>query len=359
MTQANSAAERPMEDTRTGGAHTESKEIKNEKSEPTGIKSEPLSSESTPNQLTQPTKRSINQPVVPKSTTVRSTPVMRTGSNSISTATLQAIHALQGNAPSGTRTRSRNPNPTHVSLDGERGGVKIKIPDAVAAGQSNAQAANESANLVLELPYIASNHSDRSEDVDLDAYTFTTDTSSVLSAPTIPSELAYTLATPPATELASASPDELDSQFNRLDLSDSVSTKSDTTLATPGDVEPQWAFAANLSAPNDNPTVEEALSGPDAKEWWKAMEKEVSTFEKMDTCELTSLPPGHKAIGNAWVLTLKRNADGTPAHYKGRLVAQGFSQRPGIDFDETFAPVVRLDSICLLLSIANQNDWDI
>ncbi|CEL60459.1 Retrovirus-related Pol polyprotein from transposon TNT 1-94 OS=Nicotiana tabacum PE=2 SV=1 [Rhizoctonia solani AG-1 IB] len=347
MTQANSAAERPMEDTRTGGAHTESKEIKNEKSEPTGIKSEPLSSESTPNQLTQPTKRSINQPVVPKSTTVRSTPVMRTGSNSISTATLQAIHALQGNAPSGTRTRSRNPNPTHVSLDGERGGVKIKIPNAVAASQSNAQAANESANLVLELPYIVSNHSNRSEDVDLDAYTFTTNTSSVLSAPTIPSELAYTLATPPATELASASPDELDSQFDRLDLSHSVSTKSDTTLATPGDVEPQWAFAANLSAPNDNPTVEEALSGPDAKEWWKAMEKEVSTFEKMDTCKLTSLPPGHKAIGNAWVLTLKRNADGTPARYKGRLVAQGFSQRPGIDFDETFAPVLDVNSAYL------------
>jgi hypothetical protein len=78
MTQANSAAEWPMEDTRTGGVHTESKETKNEKSEPTGIKSKLLSSESTPNQLTQPTKHSINQPVVPKSTTVCLTPVMCT-----------------------------------------------------------------------------------------------------------------------------------------------------------------------------------------------------------------------------------------------------------------------------------------
>ncbi|CEL56621.1 hypothetical protein RSOLAG1IB_07946 [Rhizoctonia solani AG-1 IB] len=282
-----------------------------------------------------------------------------TGSNSISTATLQAIHALQCNAPSRTQTRSQNPNPTHVSLDGERGGVKIKISNAIAAGQSNAQGANKSANLVLELPYIAWNHSNCSKVVDLDAYTFSTSTSSVLSAPIILSELSYTLATPPATELAPALPNELDRQFNQLDLSDSVSTKSDTTLATPRDVEPQWAFAANLLAPNNNPTVEEALSGPDTKEWWKAMEKEVSTFENMDTYKLTSLPPGHKVIGNAWVLTLKCNANGTPACYKRRLVAQGFSQRPGINFDKMFVPVVRLNLVCLLLSIANQNNWDI
>ncbi|KAF8748408.1 Reverse transcriptase (RNA-dependent DNA polymerase) [Rhizoctonia solani] len=118
-------------------------------------------------------------------------------------------------------------------------------------------------------------------------------------------------------------------------------------------------YAAKLSAPNNHPTVAEALAGPDAEEWQKAMAKEVSTFKKMDTYNLTNLPPGHKAIGNAWVFTLKRNANGTPARYKGRLVAQGFSQQPGINFDEMFAPVVRLDLIRLLLSIANQNDWDI
>ncbi|KAF8751619.1 Reverse transcriptase (RNA-dependent DNA polymerase) [Rhizoctonia solani] len=144
-----------------------------------------------------------------------------------------------------------------------------------------------------------------------------------------------------------------------LNLSKSTSTKLDTTLATPGDVEHKWAYAAKLSAPNNHPTIAEALAGPDAEEWQKAMAKEVSTFKKMDTYNLTNLPPGHKAIGNAWVFTLKRNANGTPARYKGQLVAQGFSQQPGIDFDEMFAPVVRLDSIQLLLSIANQNDWDI
>ncbi|QRW23073.1 Reverse gyrase [Rhizoctonia solani] len=69
------------------------------------------------------------------------------------------------------------------------------------------------------------------------------------------------------------------------------------------------------------------------------MAKEVSTFKKMDTYNLTDLPPGHKAIGNAWVFTLKCNANGTPACYKGQLVAQGFSQQPGINFNKMFAPV--------------------
>ncbi|KAF8690093.1 Encoded by, partial [Rhizoctonia solani] len=358
MTQANSAAQRPIENTRTGGAHVDSEEIKIKKLEHTGIKTEPLSNESTSNKPTQLVQQSLNQPVVPKPTTVCNNPVMRTGNNSISNSTLQTINALEGNISTGARTRSRNPNPTHVSLQRERGGVRIKLPDNVATGQLNNQATNKTTNLVLDLPDAASMRSD-SSDVDLDAYTFSTDTSSILSAPTIPSELAYPLATPPATKLDTSLSDSLNNQFSYLNLSKSTSTKSDTTLATPGDVEHEWAYAAKLSAPNNHPTVAEALAGPDAEEWQKAMAKEVSTFKKMDTYNLTDLPPGHKAIGNAWVFTLKRNANGTPARYKGRLVAQGFSQRPGINFDETFAPVVRLDSIQLLLSIANQNDWDI
>ncbi|KAF8716550.1 Reverse transcriptase (RNA-dependent DNA polymerase), partial [Rhizoctonia solani] len=358
MTQANSAAQRPIENTRTGGAHVDSEEIKIKKLEHTGIKTEPLSNELTSNKPTQLVQQLLNQPVVPKPTTVCNNPVMRTGNNSISNSTLQTINALEGNVSTGAQTRSRNPNPTHVSLQQERGGVRIKLPDNVATGQLNNQATNKTTNLVLDLPNAASMHSD-SSNVDLDAYTFSTNTSSILSAPTIPSKLAYPLATPPATELDTSLSDSLDDQFSYLNLSELTSTKLDTTLATPGDVEHKWAYAAKLSAPNNHPTVAEALAGPDAEEWQKAMAKEVSTFKKMDTYDLTDLPPGHKAIGNAWVFTLKRNADGTPARYKGRLVAQGFSQRPGIDFDETFAPVVRLDSIRLLLSIANQNDWDI
>ncbi|KAF8676948.1 Reverse transcriptase (RNA-dependent DNA polymerase) [Rhizoctonia solani] len=330
MTQANSAAQQPIENTRTGGAHVDSEEIKIKKLEHTGIKTKLLSNKLTSNKPTQLVQQLLNQPVVPKPTTVCNNPVMRTGNNSISNSTLQTINALKGNVSTGAQTCSRNPNPTHVSLQQECGRVRIKLPDNVATGQLNNQATNKTTNLVLDLPNAASMHSN-SSNIDLDAYTFSTNTSSILSSPTIP----------------------------YLNLSKSTSTKLDTTLATPGDVEHKWAYAAKLSAPNNHPTIAEALAGPDTEEWQKAMAKEVSTFKKMDTYNLTNLPPGHKAIGNAWVFTLKSNANGTPARYKGQLVAQGFSQQPGIDFDETFAPVVRLDLIQLLLSIANQNDWDI
>ena len=67
---------------------------------------------------------------------------------------------------------------------------------------------------------------------------------------------------------------------------------------------------------------------------------------------LTELPEGMKAIGCKWVFTLKRDAEGEIQRYKARLVAQGFSQKYGVDFDETFAPVVKHTTVRTLLSVA-------
>ncbi|QRW18715.1 Retrovirus-related Pol polyprotein from transposon TNT 1-94 [Rhizoctonia solani] len=105
--------------------------------------------------------------------------------------------------------------------------------------------------------------------------------------------------------------------------------------------------------------MEEALAGPQALKWWKAMQNEVNTFDKLDTTKLTELPYKRKAMGNKWVLTLKQDENGEPVCYKAQLVVQGFSQQPGINFDKTFAPVVQLDSICTLVLLANNNNWDI
>ncbi|KAF8750879.1 Reverse transcriptase (RNA-dependent DNA polymerase) [Rhizoctonia solani] len=213
-----------------------------------------------------------------------------------------------GNVSTGAQTRSRNPNPTHVSLQQERGGVRIKLPNNVATGQLNNQATNKTTNLVLDLPDAASMHSN-SSNVDLDAYTFSTNTSSILSAPTIPSKLAYPLATPPATKLDTSLSNLLNNQFSYLNLSKSTSTKLDTTLATPGDVEHEWAYAAKLSAPKPPNHC-----GSACRTGRRGMAKS----------------HGKGGNGNAWVFTLKRNANGTPARYKGQLVAQGFSQQPGM-----------------------------
>lgn len=72
--------------------------------------------------------------------------------------------------------------------------------------------------------------------------------------------------------------------------------------------------------------------------WLEAALKEIQALVENGTFELVELPEGAKAIGSRWVFKVKRNADGSIERYKARLVAQGFSQRPGSDYHETFAP---------------------
>ncbi|XP_074362613.1 uncharacterized protein LOC141702933 [Apium graveolens] len=84
-----------------------------------------------------------------------------------------------------------------------------------------------------------------------------------------------------------------------------------------------------------------------------------ATSLKNDTWELTDLPEGHKAIGVKWVYKTKTNQDGEVEKYKARLVAKGYNQRYGIDYDEVFAPVARVDTMRLLTAIAAQNQWKI
>lgn len=78
-----------------------------------------------------------------------------------------------------------------------------------------------------------------------------------------------------------------------------------------------------------------------------------------ETWVLTRLPDGRSAIKNKWVYKTKRRNDGSVERHKARLVAKGFSQRPGIDFTETFSPVVRHESIRTILSIAATEDLEI
>ncbi|KAL8094563.1 hypothetical protein AgCh_036190 [Apium graveolens] len=93
--------------------------------------------------------------------------------------------------------------------------------------------------------------------------------------------------------------------------------------------------------------------------WNKAMDEEIGAIKKNDTWDLTDLPEGHKAIGVKWVYKTKTNQDGEVEKHKARLVAKGYKQRYGIDYDEVFAPVARVDTIRLLTAIAAQNQWKI
>jgi hypothetical protein len=84
------------------------------------------------------------------------------------------------------------------------------------------------------------------------------------------------------------------------------------------------------------------------------MKSEMDAIEKNRTWELADLPRGHNAITLKWVFKLKRDEAGAIVKHKARLVARGFVQREGIDFDDTFAPVTWMESVRLLFALAAQ-----
>ncbi|KAG9088819.1 hypothetical protein FRC06_001830, partial [Ceratobasidium sp. 370] len=124
--------------------------------------------------------------------------------------------------------------------------------------------------------------------------------------------------------------------------------------------EPNSTYAAKAAEPNDHPTLQEAMEGHDQAQWLAAMEEEYAQLSRLHTFSLVLCPPPpHNIIGNRWVLAHKCNEAGDIIRYKARLVAKGFTQKPGQDFDNTFAPVLRLDALRILSSLANYDDWDI
>ncbi|VVT58424.1 uncharacterized protein SAPINGB_P006201 [Magnusiomyces paraingens] len=104
----------------------------------------------------------------------------------------------------------------------------------------------------------------------------------------------------------------------------------------------------------DPSSFEEAMSSEEAEFWLEACVIEMSSLKRNGTWELVDLPPGRKAINSKWVFKVKRKADGSIERYKSRLVCIGFSQVEGIDYTETFAPVVRYETVRIVLAIAAQ-----
>ena len=89
------------------------------------------------------------------------------------------------------------------------------------------------------------------------------------------------------------------------------------------------------------------------------MNNEMDSMKSNSVWELVDLPDGIKPIGCKWVYKRKKDAEGRVETFKARLVAKGYTQKAGIDYDETFSPIATLKSIRILLSIAVALDYEI
>src|SRR5258708_39242004 len=99
------------------------------------------------------------------------------------------------------------------------------------------------------------------------------------------------------------------------------------------------------------------MQSPDSDRWVEACNTEIFNLEANGTWELTELPPGKKVVTSGWVFKVKRHADGSIERYRARLVAKGYSQRPGFDFTEVFAPTFRPASLRLIIALAAREGY--
>ena len=120
------------------------------------------------------------------------------------------------------------------------------------------------------------------------------------------------------------------------------------------------AYMMQFDINGDPLLYRDALSTPEADKWKAAMDEEMDSLMKdHKVWILVDLPKGRTPIRNRWRYVTKRDTDNCPVRSKAQLVAKGFAQIYGVDYDETFAPVARLDTIQLLLAIAAVFDLEI
>ncbi|GJT88810.1 zinc finger, CCHC-type containing protein [Tanacetum coccineum] len=136
----------------------------------------------------------------------------------------------------------------------------------------------------------------------------------------------------------------------------------DTTVRGFKDLTEIYNNAREVETENLLFTEEEPRNYKEAstdKKWIEAMEIELDSINKNNTWTLTTLPMNHKAIGLKWVFKTKRDAKGKIIRYKARLVAKGYVQEQGLDFDEVFAPVARIEIVRLILALAAYHGWQV
>ena len=119
-----------------------------------------------------------------------------------------------------------------------------------------------------------------------------------------------------------------------------------------------WGYT-NMVIAEEPQNINEALNGQYADQWKEAAQNEFNSLIANGTWDLVDLPENKKLVGSKWVFKIKHDSNGQVDRITARLVAQGFSQKHGIDYNDVFAPVARYTSIRSILAIANQLDLEV
>jgi hypothetical protein len=114
-----------------------------------------------------------------------------------------------------------------------------------------------------------------------------------------------------------------------------------------------------MAAAEAEPSLQQALNGPDASEWQEAIDYELGQLEKLGTWEIVNAPDRVNLIPCHYVLATKRGPNGEKLKLRARLVANGQHQKFGVDYFDTFAPTSNMTTIRAVLSMAAKLDWEV
>jgi hypothetical protein len=154
-------------------------------------------------------------------------------------------------------------------------------------------------------------------------------------------------------------------------IADSLRSRRATNAAIAFDSAAPWELGSNMFVATGaywalaGEIIRELRHTADAKnvpqwpEWEAAMKEEMSRIQQLGTWELVPKPEGVNIIGCKWVYKVKRDQNGDVSRYKARLVAQGFTQVPGVNYIDTFAPVAKFSMLRILLALAAQEDLEV
>ena len=115
-------------------------------------------------------------------------------------------------------------------------------------------------------------------------------------------------------------------------------------------------MASIMAAETEPQRFEDAMKHP---AWQEAIKSEINSIERNATWDLVDKPIGKNVVGTKWIYKVKYHADGTIEKHKARLVAKGYAQEEGVDYEETFAPLAKMNTIRSVISLAASYGWPV